>query len=173
MADSEQQADEQKAIDRHVDLVVEVIGQTQEVNKNLGAILGLTESVIRRQNWLTVLFILLLALNALHLALGLSMQQVQHTAKVQLAAIDLGREELLSTVQVAKREVQSMRDELAAVRTQLLSVPTVKTDDRGRISLELPIDAKTTTSQQVVSGETKAPATLVIPLKPKESRVTN
>lgn len=169
---SEQQAVEPER-DRHADLVIEVIGQTQEVNKNLGSILNRTDAVVRRQNWLTVLFIVSLALNLVQISMGLSMQQVAHAAKVQLSAIDLGREELLTAVQLAKKDVETLRGELAAVKPQLLSVPTVTTDSKGRVNLELPIDAKATAAQQVVTGETKAPATLVIPLKPKESRVTN
>lgn len=164
---------ESPADERHADLVIQVVMQTQEVNKNLGSILSRTDAVVRRQNWLIVLFICSMALNILHLGLGLSMQQLQQSAKAQLSAVDLGREELLAAVQAAKKDVEGMRSELAAVRPQLLSVPTVTTDSKGRVNLELPIDAKATAAQQVVPGETKAPATLVIPLKPKESRVTN
>ena len=76
MAQDDEQQGESKP---HVDptIVLAVINQTASVNTNLGSILNRTDTVIRRQNWLTVLFILSLALNILHLALGFSMQQLQ------------------------------------------------------------------------------------------------
>jgi hypothetical protein len=118
LANDEQSADETSRLDpiaeRHSEpmLLVEVVKQTRDVNQNLGAILNRTDSVVRRQNWLTVLFILSLAVNLVQLTLGFSMQELQKSAKAELAAVDLGREELLTAVDAAKREVQKMREEM-------------------------------------------------------------
>lgn len=171
----EQQAAESRP---HIDpvLVIEVISQTRSVNENLGSILNRTDTVIRRQNLLTFLFIILLVLNSLHLALGLSMQQLQESAKTQLNASILVREELLVSIKEAKQEVKGMREALGTVRTQLQSVPTVTTDSKGRINLEVPLDTaaqKTVADQPQVSGDARAPDKLVIPLRTSQSRLSN
>jgi hypothetical protein len=170
-------ANEQQAVDqRHIDLAIEVVSQTQEVNKNLGAILNRTDTVIRRQNWLTVLFIVLLTLNIVQLGLGFAMQQLQQSAKAQLIAVDYGRQELTTAVEGAKHEVQALREGLVVVKTQLQSVPTVTTDNKGRINLEVPLDTatqKTVSEQPRVNGDTRAPDRLVIPLRPSQSRLAN
>jgi hypothetical protein len=170
------QDDEQQGESRpHVDptIVLAVISQTHSVNQNLGSILHRTDTVIRRQNWLTVLFILSLSLNILHLVLGFSMQQLQQSAKAQLTAVDFGREELLSAVREAKREVTNIRGEMETVRMSLRATPTVTTDSRGRVSLEVPLDAATqkTVSDNELPGDPKAPDKLVIPLQTGKSRL--
>lgn len=170
MANEEQQAAE------YGDLVGDVLEQTREVNVNLGAILNRTDTVIRRQNWLTVLFILSMCLNIAHLALGFSQQQLQQASKAQLTAMDYGREELLAVVKAAKNEVAALQGSMEDIRGQLDSIPTVTTDKAGRINLELPLDPtaqKTVSEQPQVSGDTRAPDKLVIPLRPQQSRLAN
>ena len=166
------QNDEQQAGEsgRDVDptIVLKVITQTHSVNQNLGSILHRTDTVIRRQNWLTVLFILSLSLNVLQIVLGFSMQQLQQSAKAQLTAVDFGREELLAAVKEAKRDVSGIRGELETVRQNLQAAPTVTTDSKGRISLEVPLDPTSTPP----IGDTK-PDKLVIPLQPSKSRLGN
>lgn len=174
LANEEQQTADSPPIP--INLISKLVDQTIAVNGNLGALVNRTDIVIRRQNWLTVLFILSLVLNVLHLGLGLSMQQLQKSAKAQLAAVDLGREDLLEAVQGAKKEVQTLREGLVSVKTQLQSVPTVTTDNRGRINLEVPLDTatqRTVADQPRVSGDTRAPDRLVIPLRPSQTRLAN
>ena len=170
--DDEQQAESKPHVDPTI--VLAVINQTASVNTNLGSILNRTDTVIRRQNWLTVLFILSLALNILHLALGFSMQQLQQSAKAQLTAVDFGREELLSAVKEAKREVANIRGEMETVRMSLQAAPTVTTDSKGRVSLEVPLDAASqrTVSDNELPGDPKSPDKLVIPLQTTKSRLT-
>lgn len=169
------QDDEQQGETPPVDpvLVREVLSQTQTVNLNLSAILGQTESVVRRQNWLTTLFILSLAINGVQLALGFSMQQLQQSAKEQLQAVDTGRAELLEAVHEAKGQVATIREE---VRSVAAATPTVTADKQGRISLEVPLDPaaqKTVSEQPQVSGDTRVPDKLVIPIRPAQSRLAN
>ncbi len=168
----EQQADDSKRPPVDPYLVNEVLNQTQVVNQHLWTIINRTDTVIRRQNLLLLVFILLFGLATTHLILGFSIQQLQQSVKAQLSAVDLGRGELLAAVKEAKTEVQGMRASMKVVSTQLQGVPTVTADNQGRINLELPLDTKsqqTVAEQPQVKGDSRAPDKLVIPLRPKQS----
>lgn len=167
--------DAQQEAEPHIDptLVREVINQTQGVNLNLSVILGQVELTLRRQNWLTALFIFSLILNVVQILLGFSSQQLQEQLKQQITMVDASRAELLATIQEAKGNLEKMRTEMS---TQLAATPTVTADSKGRISLEVPLDpetVKTVGDKPVVSGAAGAPDKLVIPLQPTKSRLGN
>lgn len=161
--------EEQQAAGASVDpkLVVDVIILTRDVNVNLGHILARTDTVIRRQNLLTVLFIFALGLMTAQLVLGFSQQRLQESAKAQLFAMDRGRDETRSDLKAARTQAHELKDAVEAIKLQLQAVPTVTSDKAGRLSLEVPV-----TDDKKVSGD-PAPSTekVVIPLKPSQSRL--
>lgn len=150
--------------------VKEVISQTRAVNHNLDGLIVRTDTCVRRQNVLLGLLALLIVLQILHLALGVSMKELQQSAKAQLTAVDFGREDLLSTLKQAKRELAAMNEAMAGMRTQLNAAPTVTTDTRGRVSLEVTVDTPRKTTAE--GRDQPPPDRLVIPLQPKQSRLS-
>jgi hypothetical protein len=146
----------------------QAIAALREVNANLESVMLRNDKVIRRQNWLTGLFLLSLGMLGGQLFLGLSQQALQESAKTQLAAQEQGRIEMQRALEAAKIQVRELE---TSMKQQLQAVPTVTSDKAGRLSLEVPLDDAT--KQAVSATPTLPPEKVVIPLKPSQAKLSN
>jgi hypothetical protein len=154
-----------------------LLTQTIAVNENVGTLINQNEAIVRRQNFLIVLFILALTLLCAQLGLGLSQQRLQESTRVQLAVAEAGRAQVQEELLAAKTQVEELRRMVGGIRQQLQSVPTVTSDKKGQINLEVPVSETPKAGPDPVgtAHEPKVPPRnrLVIPLKPSQSRLSN
>lgn len=152
-------------------LLLDLLRVLRDVNGNLGSILHRTDSVLRRANLLIALFILAMSVMLLQLGLGFSQQSLQKAAKIQLQMMDQSRQDLSAEVILAQRNIKDMVVKLEAMQKQLDTAPSVTTDEKGKLSLAVPLTEEV---KKTVAEKTDAPAPgkLVIPLRPAQAQLT-
>lgn len=141
------------------------------INGHLGDLIGRTDTVITRQNMLTVLFLIAMGLISAQIALGVGLQTLQKSAKVQLAAQEVGRVQVQHSLELAKAQVERLQEQVVAMRQQLQNVPTVTSDKTGRLNLEVPVQADPKKAGD--EAPVPPPEKVVIPLKTGQTRVAN
>lgn len=146
-------------------LVADAIAVTRDVNVNLGGMIHRTDSVIRRQNLLLVICMLVMVGIAIQIFLGLSLQAILQASRAQLTNLEATRTDVQARLMQVSKSVDSL--ELRAVETQkkLQASPTITSDRSGRLNLEVSVPP-------TKSSPTNAVERIVIPLKTAQPYTT-